>query len=139
MLARGGLLAFEPKSGKIDFHFPWRAADLESVNAANPVVVGKRVFVSETYGPGAANLVDDVYEALKAKRAFVEPAVGMAAALALLVRGTEAVEEAVGAEMARALADAGFNAVSIKAAADADLLAVKGIGPATLAKLRALE
>jgi outer membrane protein assembly factor BamB len=56
VLARGGLLAFEPASGKIDFHFPWRSEDLESVNAANPVVVGKQVFLSETYGPGSALL-----------------------------------------------------------------------------------
>ncbi len=56
VLARGGLIGFEPKSGKVDFHFPWRAADYESVNAANPVVVGDRVFISETYGPGAALL-----------------------------------------------------------------------------------
>ncbi len=25
VLARGGLIGFEPKSGKVDFHFPWRA------------------------------------------------------------------------------------------------------------------
>jgi outer membrane protein assembly factor BamB len=56
VLARGGLIGFEPKSGKVDFHFPWRAEDLESVNASNPVVIGDRVFISETYGPGAALL-----------------------------------------------------------------------------------
>jgi outer membrane protein assembly factor BamB len=56
VFARGGLLAFEPKSGKIDFHFPHRSPDLESVNAANPVVVGDRVFISETYGPGGTLL-----------------------------------------------------------------------------------
>ena len=56
VLARGGLLAFEPASGKIDFHFPWRAEDLESVNAANPVVIGNQVLISETYGPGSALL-----------------------------------------------------------------------------------
>jgi outer membrane protein assembly factor BamB len=53
---RGGLLAFEPRSGKVDFHFPWRAEDYESVNAANPVVVGNQVLITETYGPGAALL-----------------------------------------------------------------------------------
>ncbi|MFO0966016.1 MAG: PQQ-binding-like beta-propeller repeat protein [Gemmataceae bacterium] len=53
---RAGLLAFEPKSGKVDFHFPWRAPDYESVNAANPVVVGNEVLITETYGPGAALL-----------------------------------------------------------------------------------
>jgi outer membrane protein assembly factor BamB len=56
VFARGGLLAFEPASGKIDFHFPWRSEELESVNASNPVVVGDKVFISETYGPGAALL-----------------------------------------------------------------------------------
>ena len=53
---RGGLLGFEPASGKIDFHFPWRDAKLESVNASTPVVVGNQVLISETYGPGAALL-----------------------------------------------------------------------------------
>jgi outer membrane protein assembly factor BamB len=54
LLARGGLIGFDPASGKVDFHYPWRAKTLESVNASNPVVVGDRVFISETYGPGAA-------------------------------------------------------------------------------------
>ncbi len=56
VFARGGLVGFEPASGKIDFHFPWRATILESVNASNPVVVGNQVLISETYGPGAALL-----------------------------------------------------------------------------------
>jgi outer membrane protein assembly factor BamB len=56
VFARGGLLGLEPTSGKVDFHFPWRARDLESVNAANPVVVGDQVFISETYEPGSALL-----------------------------------------------------------------------------------
>lgn len=54
--ARRGLLAFEPSSGEIDFHYPWRAKILESVNAATPVVIGDRVLITETYGPGAALL-----------------------------------------------------------------------------------
>ena len=54
--ARGGLLGFDPVTGKLDFHFPWRAAVLESVNSSNPVVVGDLIFVSETYGPGGALL-----------------------------------------------------------------------------------
>lgn len=53
---RGGLLAFEPKAGKLDFFFPWRAKKLESVNAASPVVVEDLVLVSESYGPGSALL-----------------------------------------------------------------------------------
>jgi outer membrane protein assembly factor BamB len=56
VFARGGLLAFEPTTGKPDFHFPWRASLLESVNASNPVVVNDHVLISETYGPGAALL-----------------------------------------------------------------------------------
>jgi outer membrane protein assembly factor BamB len=54
--ARGGLVGFEPATGKVDFEFPWRAPILESVNASSPVVVGNRVFISETYGPGSALL-----------------------------------------------------------------------------------
>jgi outer membrane protein assembly factor BamB len=56
VFARSGLLAFEPKSGKIDFQFPWRAKILESVNASMPVVAGDRVLLSETYGPGGVLL-----------------------------------------------------------------------------------
>ena len=53
---RGGLVGFEPATGKVDFHFPWRAPLLESVNASMPVVSGDEVFISETYGPGSALL-----------------------------------------------------------------------------------
>jgi outer membrane protein assembly factor BamB len=56
VFARGGLLGFEPASGRQDFFFPWRAKNLESVNAATPVVIGDQVFISETYGPGSALL-----------------------------------------------------------------------------------
>ena len=56
VLARGGLIGLEPATGKLDFHFPWRARALQSVNAANPVVVDDQVFISETYGPGSALL-----------------------------------------------------------------------------------
>ncbi len=56
VLARGGLLGFEPAGGDVDFYFPWRAGILESVNASNPVVDGNRVFISETYGPGSCLL-----------------------------------------------------------------------------------
>jgi outer membrane protein assembly factor BamB len=56
LFARGGLLAFDPANGKIDFHYPFRSPDVESVNAANPVVVGDKVFISETYGPGSTLL-----------------------------------------------------------------------------------
>lgn len=56
VFARGGLVGFDPVAGRQEFHFPWRASILESVNAANPVVVGDEVLISETYGPGAAML-----------------------------------------------------------------------------------
>jgi outer membrane protein assembly factor BamB len=56
VFARGGLVGFEPATGNVDFHFPWRAGILESVNASNPVVVDDLVFISETYGPGSALL-----------------------------------------------------------------------------------
>ncbi len=51
VFARGGLVAFDPATGKVDFQYPWRATLLESVNAANPVVVGDLVFISEAYDP----------------------------------------------------------------------------------------
>ena len=53
---RGGLIGFEPKTGKLDFEYPWRAKILECVNASVPVVVGDEVFISETYGPGSSLL-----------------------------------------------------------------------------------
>jgi outer membrane protein assembly factor BamB len=56
LFARGGLVGLDPATGKVDFHYPWRSRLLESVNASNPVVVGNRVFLSETYGPGSALL-----------------------------------------------------------------------------------
>jgi outer membrane protein assembly factor BamB len=56
LFARGGLLGLEPSTGKIDFHFRWRAPLLESVNASNPVVVADRVLITECYGPGSALL-----------------------------------------------------------------------------------
>jgi PQQ-like domain len=54
--ARGGLVGFEPKMGKVDFHFRWRSKDHDSVNASNPVVVGDKVLLTECYGPGAVLL-----------------------------------------------------------------------------------
>jgi outer membrane protein assembly factor BamB len=54
--ARGGLVGFEPATGKVHFHYPWRADKLESVNASMPVLIGDEVFISETYGPGSSLL-----------------------------------------------------------------------------------
>ena len=56
IFARGGLIGFEPRTGTVDFHYPWRAKKFESVNASNPVVVDDLVFISETYGLGSSLL-----------------------------------------------------------------------------------
>jgi len=56
VFARGGLVAFEPRTGKVDFHHPWRSRLRDSVNASTPVVVGDEVLICECYGPGASLL-----------------------------------------------------------------------------------
>jgi len=56
VFARGGLIGLDPKTGKVEFEYPWRAKLLESVNAANPVVSGNRVLITECYQVGAALL-----------------------------------------------------------------------------------
>jgi outer membrane protein assembly factor BamB len=56
VFARGGLMALDPRTGAVDFQFPWRAVKLESVNASSPVIVGDEVFISESYGLGSALL-----------------------------------------------------------------------------------
>ena len=53
-LLRGGLVGFEPETGEIDFHYPWRHPKIESVNASSPVVADNHVFISESYGIGSA-------------------------------------------------------------------------------------
>ena len=53
---RGGLVGFEPASGTIDFHYPWRHPKIESVNASSPVVANDLVFISESYGIGSSVL-----------------------------------------------------------------------------------
>jgi outer membrane protein assembly factor BamB len=56
VFARGGLIGLDPRSGKVDFHYPWRARPRDSVNASTPVVVGDEVLISECYGPGSSLL-----------------------------------------------------------------------------------
>lgn len=56
VFARGGLVAFDPTNGKLDFHYPWRSRSLESVNASNPVIVDDQVLISECYEIGASLL-----------------------------------------------------------------------------------
>ena len=56
MFARGGLVGFEPTTGKLDFHYSWRCPRIESVNASSPVVAGDHVFISESYEVGSSVL-----------------------------------------------------------------------------------
>jgi outer membrane protein assembly factor BamB len=56
LFARDGLFALDPQTGKVDFHYPWRARLHDSVNASTPVLVGDEVFISEAYGPGSSLL-----------------------------------------------------------------------------------
>src|SRR5262249_38327725 len=56
LFARSDLLGIDPATGKTVFHHRWRARAFESVNASCPVLVGDRIFISETYGPGSALL-----------------------------------------------------------------------------------
>lgn len=53
---RDDLVSVEPATGKLLDRFRWRADELFSVVAANPVVAGDRVLLSECYGPGSVLL-----------------------------------------------------------------------------------
>ena len=53
---REHLLAIDPATGRETGSFRWRADELFSVNASNPVVIGEQVLLSETYGPGGVLL-----------------------------------------------------------------------------------
>ena len=52
----GGLIVLDPKTGAIDFTYPFRSRSYESVNASSPVVVGNQVFISASYRTGGALL-----------------------------------------------------------------------------------
>jgi hypothetical protein len=54
--SRHRLVGFEPADGKVAFTFPWRSKQLESVNAANPLVLGDRILLTECYGTGSVLL-----------------------------------------------------------------------------------
>jgi outer membrane protein assembly factor BamB len=55
--ATGGLLCIDPKTGAVDFSFPWRGRRYESVNASSPALVGDdKIFLSECYGKGGVLL-----------------------------------------------------------------------------------
>jgi outer membrane protein assembly factor BamB len=53
---REGLEAIEPATGKALWEFPWRPSMDASVNAATPLIVGDLIFISTSYGRGAAVL-----------------------------------------------------------------------------------
>ncbi|HZL35819.1 MAG TPA: PQQ-binding-like beta-propeller repeat protein [Tepidisphaeraceae bacterium] len=58
-LTRAGLVALDPANGKVYFDFPYRSRMNASVNAATPLVIDDRIFVSASYGTGAALLQFD--------------------------------------------------------------------------------
>ncbi len=53
---RSGLLGWDASSGQELFSYPWRAPTLESVNAAQPLVIDQQIFISETYAIGSVLL-----------------------------------------------------------------------------------
>jgi outer membrane protein assembly factor BamB len=55
VFAREGLMALEP-NGKLLWEFPWKPRIQASVSAATPLVMGDQIFVSASYGAGAALL-----------------------------------------------------------------------------------
>jgi outer membrane protein assembly factor BamB len=73
--ATGGLLCIDPADGKVDFAFPWRGTRYESVNAASPVTLGNRVFVSECYGAGG--VLVDISPEMRPTQLWANPSFGM--------------------------------------------------------------
>jgi len=51
---RNGIVGLDPATGTIRFQRQWRSRLAASVNAATPLVVGDTIFISATYGTGAA-------------------------------------------------------------------------------------
>ena len=56
VFARNSLLALEPDAGKLLWEFPWKPRIQASVSAAVPLVMGDQIFISASYGAGAALL-----------------------------------------------------------------------------------
>ena len=57
-LTRQGLVSMDPKTGNVNFSRWFRARVNESVNAANPIVLGNRVFCSAAYYGVGSFLLD---------------------------------------------------------------------------------
>lgn len=53
---RRGLVVTDKATGKVTYEMQWRSRGATSVNAASPVIDGNLVFVSASYGTGAAVL-----------------------------------------------------------------------------------
>ena len=53
---REGLVSLDPASGEVFARFRWRSRSGSSVNAATPLIIGERIFISASYGTGAALL-----------------------------------------------------------------------------------
>ncbi len=56
VFSRSGLLGLDPAAGSVKFDFPWRARNSASVNAATPLVIENKIFISASYQTGAALL-----------------------------------------------------------------------------------
>ena len=56
VFTRAGLSAVNPTNGAGCFDFPWRSSNFASVNAATPVISGGLIFLTASYGTGAALL-----------------------------------------------------------------------------------
>jgi outer membrane protein assembly factor BamB len=50
---REGLVALDPKTGKVRHQHRWRSRTFASVNAATPLVIGDHVFLTSSYRTGA--------------------------------------------------------------------------------------
>ncbi|HET6251448.1 MAG TPA: PQQ-binding-like beta-propeller repeat protein [Tepidisphaeraceae bacterium] len=59
VFTRAGLAAIDPATGKVYFDFHFRSRMDASVNAATPLVIGDTIFLSASYGTGAALLKFD--------------------------------------------------------------------------------
>ena len=53
---RTGLVAVDPANGAVRYQYRWRARQAASVNAATPIVINDRIFLSASYGTGAVLL-----------------------------------------------------------------------------------
>ena len=56
VFSRSGLLGLHPTTGEVVFEFPWRSPMHASVNAATPLVIDDRIFLTASYDTGAALL-----------------------------------------------------------------------------------